>query len=74
MVFPPLFNRYQGGQGFGTHFDNAIRQVTGSPQRIRTDLSALRIFAIEESQAVELFGASGGGVGLQADHAFTVYL
>jgi PKHD-type hydroxylase len=39
-VFPPLFNRYQGGQAFGTHVDNAIRQVTGTPQRIRTDLSA----------------------------------
>src|ERR1700733_14054844 len=26
-VFPPLFNRYQGGQAFGTHVDNAIRQV-----------------------------------------------
>src|SRR5262249_53801709 len=21
-VFPPLFNRYQGGQSFGTHIDN----------------------------------------------------
>jgi PKHD-type hydroxylase len=39
-VFPPLFNRYQGGQEFGTHVDNAIRQVTGTPHRIRTDLSA----------------------------------
>jgi PKHD-type hydroxylase len=39
-VFPPLFNRYQGGQSFGTHIDNAIRQVTGTPHRIRTDLSA----------------------------------
>jgi PKHD-type hydroxylase len=39
-VFPPLFNRYLGGQSFGTHVDNAIRQVTGTPHRIRTDLSA----------------------------------
>ncbi len=39
-VFPPLFNRYQGGQSFGTHVDNAIRQVAGTPHRIRTDLSA----------------------------------
>jgi PKHD-type hydroxylase len=39
-VFPPLFNRYQGGQAFGNHVDNAIRQVTGTPYRIRTDLSA----------------------------------
>ncbi len=39
-VFPPLFNSYSGGQEFGTHVDNAIRQVPGTPFRIRTDLSA----------------------------------
>jgi PKHD-type hydroxylase len=39
-VFPPLFNRYQGGQSFGTHVDNAVRQVPGTPHRVRTDLSA----------------------------------
>lgn len=39
-VFPPLFNRYAGGQSFGNHVDNAIRQVSGTPHRIRTDLSA----------------------------------
>ena len=44
-VFPPLFNRYRGGQSFGTHVDNAIRQVTGTPHRIRTDLSATLFFA-----------------------------
>lgn len=44
-VFPPLFNRYSGGQSFGTHVDNAIRQVSGTPHRIRTDLSATLFFA-----------------------------
>jgi PKHD-type hydroxylase len=39
-VFPPLFNRYEGGQAFGTHVDNAIRQITGTPHRVRTDVSA----------------------------------
>jgi len=43
-VFPPLFNRYRGGQAFGTHVDNAIRQLTGTPHRIRTDLSATLFF------------------------------
>src|SRR5215472_2487071 len=43
-VFPPLFNRYQGGRAFGTHVDNAIRQVTGTGHRIRTDLSATLFF------------------------------
>lgn len=47
-VFPPLFNRYQGGQSFGTHVDNAIRQVAGTPHRIRTDLSATLFFAAPE--------------------------
>jgi PKHD-type hydroxylase len=39
-VFPPLFNRYEGGQSFGNHVDNAIRQVTGTSHRVRSDLSA----------------------------------
>lgn len=44
-VFPPLFNRYSGGQSFGTHVDNSIRQVPGTPHRIRTDVSATLFFA-----------------------------
>lgn len=39
-VFPPLFNRYEGGGEFGTHIDNAIRQQRGGALRIRSDLSA----------------------------------
>ncbi|RSU53167.1 Fe2+-dependent dioxygenase [Sphingomonas sp. S-NIH.Pt15_0812] len=39
-VFPPLFNRYAGGQDFGLHVDNAIRMKRGSDFRIRSDLSA----------------------------------
>jgi PKHD-type hydroxylase len=39
-VFPPLFNRYESGQSFGTHIDNAIRQITGAAHYIRTDISA----------------------------------
>ena len=44
-VFPPLFNRYAGGHSFGSHVDNAIRQVPGTPHRVRTDLSATLFFA-----------------------------
>ena len=36
-VFPPLFNRYDVGHGFGAHVDNAIRFASG--QRFRTDIS-----------------------------------
>lgn len=39
-VFPPLFNLYEGGQSFGNHVDNAIRQIPNTPHRVRTDLSA----------------------------------
>ncbi|MGI4757927.1 MAG: Fe2+-dependent dioxygenase [Janthinobacterium lividum] len=44
-VFPPLFNRYAGGQKFGTHVDNAIRTHNASGQRIRTDLSCTLFFS-----------------------------
>jgi PKHD-type hydroxylase len=44
-VFPPLFNRYQGGHSFGNHVDNAIRQISGTAFRIRTDLSATLFLA-----------------------------
>ena len=44
-VFPPLFNRYQGGHAFGNHVDNAIRQISGTGHRIRTDLSATLFLA-----------------------------
>jgi PKHD-type hydroxylase len=47
-VFPPLFNRYQGGQSFGNHVDNAIRQAAGGA-RLRTDLSAT-LFLAEPSE------------------------
>ena len=40
-IFPPLFNRYEGGDQFGLHVDNAIRQSrTSGAIRIRSDLSA----------------------------------
>jgi len=38
-VFPPLFNRYAGGEEFGAHVDNSIRVLAGSEFRIRSDLS-----------------------------------
>jgi PKHD-type hydroxylase len=44
-VFPPLFNRYSGGQTFGTHVDNAIRTHAASGGRIRTDLSCTLFFS-----------------------------
>ncbi|HZX78526.1 Fe2+-dependent dioxygenase [Lysobacter sp.] len=41
-IYPPLFNRYSGGQSFGFHVDNAIRydRSQGGAEPVRTDLSA----------------------------------
>jgi len=47
-IFPPLFNCYQGGQSFGVHVDNAIRQVPGTPVKVRTDLSMTLFFSEPE--------------------------
>ena len=63
QVFPPLFNRYQGGQSFGTHVDNAIRQVAGTAHRIRTDISAtLFLAAPDEYDGGELMVEDTYGV------------
>jgi PKHD-type hydroxylase len=43
-ILPPMFNRYSGGQTFGTHVDGSIRSLPNG-QRIRTDLSATLFLA-----------------------------
>jgi PKHD-type hydroxylase len=55
QVYPPLFNRYTSGMGFGDHIDNAVRQIPGTPHRLRTDVSAtLFLTAPEEYDGGEL--------------------
>jgi len=44
-VYPPMFNRYEGGETFGSHVDNAVRLIPGSAARMRTDLSATLFLA-----------------------------
>jgi PKHD-type hydroxylase len=39
-TIPPLFNRYAGGEHYGLHVDGAVRNVPGSAQRVRTDVSS----------------------------------
>ncbi len=42
-IYPPLFNRYAGGQSFGFHVDNAIRYEragNGAQVPVRTDVSS----------------------------------
>lgn len=47
-VFPPLFNRYEGGESFGAHLDNSIRQIPGTALRVRTDISATLFLSAPE--------------------------
>ena len=54
-VFPPLFNRYEGGGNFGMHIDTAVRFTALPPHRVRTDVSAtLFLSAPEEYDGGEL--------------------
>ncbi len=48
-VFPPLFNRYDERMTFGSHVDNAIRAIPGTPLRLRTDVSATLFLSDPES-------------------------
>lgn len=44
-IYPPLFNRYCGGEAFDWHIDNAIRGLKGVRERVRTDISATLFLA-----------------------------
>jgi PKHD-type hydroxylase len=66
-VYPPLFNRYGVGEGFGTHVDNAIRIRRGTDFRIRSDLSAtLFLSDPEDYDGGELIAADGAPIRLPA--------
>jgi PKHD-type hydroxylase len=61
-VVPPLFNRYAGGQSYGGHIDGAVRPVSGTPHRVRTDLSAtLFLSSPEDYDGGELVIEDGFG-------------
>lgn len=42
-ILPPMFNRYSGGQTYGTHVDASVRTLPDG-RRIRTDLSCTLFF------------------------------
>lgn len=44
-IYPPLFNRYSGGEAFDWHIDNAIRGLKGVRERVRTDISSTLFLA-----------------------------
>jgi PKHD-type hydroxylase len=63
-IFPPLFNCYREGNGFGNHIDNSVRydRSVRPPRAVRTDLSVtLFLSGPEEYDGGELVieGSSG---------------
>ena len=48
-VLPPQFNKYSDGQSYGGHIDGAVRPITGTTHRVRTDLSATLFLSDPES-------------------------
>ena len=49
-VIPPKFNRYEGGEHYGAHIDNAIMDIPGSGGvRLRADLS-MTVFLSEPGE------------------------
>lgn len=39
-TIPPMFNRYAVGETYGLHVDGSVRNLPGSPLRLRTDVSS----------------------------------
>ena len=48
IIYPPMFNRYEGGMHFGNHVDGAVRLIPGTGMKIRTDVSATLFLAAPE--------------------------
>lgn len=44
-ILPPMFNRYESGETFGVHVDNAIRVNPFNGEQLRTDLSMTIFFS-----------------------------
>jgi PKHD-type hydroxylase len=69
-VYPPLFNRYAEGMGFGDHIDNAVRISPVSGARYRTDLSCTLFLTdpdrYDGGELVIEGGVATGGVKLPA--------
>ena len=61
VVYPPMFNRYEGGMHFGDHIDGALRRLPGTRHTLRTDVSATLFLASPDTyEDGELLIADGG--------------
>lgn len=59
-ILPPMFNRYESGETFGVHVDNAIRVNPYNGEQLRTDLSMTIFFSDPDEY--------DGGVLMVEDH------
>lgn len=50
-IYPPKFNRYAGGESYGTHVDSALMQIPGTSLSLRSDLAAT-VFLAEPDEYV----------------------
>lgn len=54
-ILPPRFSRYEGGETYGNHIDNALFRIPGTDGYLRTDISCtLFISAPEDYEGGEL--------------------
>jgi PKHD-type hydroxylase len=44
-VLPPRFNRYENGETYGNHIDNAIFSIPGTAIKVRSDVSTTVFFS-----------------------------
>lgn len=45
LIYPPMFNRYGEGMGFGAHVDGSVRIHPHNGRKLRTDVSATLFLA-----------------------------
>ncbi|MDM0045997.1 Fe2+-dependent dioxygenase [Variovorax dokdonensis] len=61
-IYPPKFNKYEGGGNYAAHIDNAVMPIPGTSTALRSDLSAT-LFLSEpdeyEGGELEIEGALG---------------
>ncbi len=48
-IYPPKFNRYADGGGYGAHVDSAMMQIPGTNITVRSDLSATLFLSAPDS-------------------------
>lgn len=71
-ILPPRFNLYAGDGAYGRHIDAAVFSAPGSPERVRSDLSATLFLSepasYEGGELIAEFGSVKQPVKLPAGH------